>query len=196
MTQPDRPGKLIYKKLTDYDIPYIEEFCEKCKNLGYENNTSLEKIKFFNAVFFGAYDDKKLISIAGVHRIPEISHNAWRCLFRGAQLPGYTPEWSLNIFKSGIHFSQFIYQQIIYVQSLEPSPEFYISTNVNNIKAGSSSRLNKTMMPRLEKLGYVSLSHPNFILYNTLQNVWKLNIVKYMEDRAQWINSYNYTDQK
>ena len=41
-------------------------------------------------VFIGIDESKdKIFNLAGVHHLPEVSNNAWRCLFRGAQLPGY-----------------------------------------------------------------------------------------------------------
>lgn len=185
----DRPGKLLFKQLTSADTSAVEEFCKQCASLGYENNASLSAMKFSSATFFGAFDQDKIVSLAGVHPLPEINERAWRCLFRGAQLPGYTPQWSMDIFKSGIHFSQFLYQQIKYVQTLDSAAEFYISTNVNNPKAGSSSRLHKTMMPRLAKQGYWDLVSPSIVLFNTEQSLWKVNVSNYMEARERWLSS-------
>lgn len=186
----DRPGKTIFKKLDNTDLPQIEKFCVECKNLGYENNSSLELMKFNNAVFFGAFLDDKLFSLAGLHKFPEINEYAYRCLFRGAQLPGYTPEWSMDIFNSGIHFSQFIYMQIKHVQEFDSNAEFYITTNIDNKNAGASSRLHKIMMPRLAKKGYWDLYNDNILLYNVQQSVWRINVDKYMSDRDKWIVTY------
>jgi hypothetical protein len=189
----DKLGKLTFKKLTSDDVPQIEKFCKKCALLGYENNSSLKAMKFDFATFFGAYDQDKIVSLAGVHHIPELGSNAWRCLFRGAQLPGYTPKWSMNIFNSGIHFSQFLFQQINFIKESNALAEFYITTNVNNPKAGASSRLHKTMMPRLSKMGYWNLVSLNTVLYNTEQSVWKVNVFNYMKDRELWLSSYSCT---
>jgi hypothetical protein len=189
----DKLGKLIFKQLTDDDIPAIEEFCNKCSNLGYENNSSITAMKLHFAVFFAAFDKNKIVSLAGIHKFPEINDRAWRCLFRGAQLPGYTPEWSMNIFKSGIHFSQFLYQQIKYVNN--PAAEFYITTNIDNPKAGASSRLHKTMMPRLASQGYLELTAPSINLYNTKQSLWKVNVLNYMTARERWLAVDNCIDQ-
>ena len=150
-------------------------------------------MKFSSAPFFGAYNNNILFSLAGVHKLPEINEHAYRCLFRGAQLPGHTPKWSMNIFDSGIHFSQFIYMQIKYVQEFDENSEFYISTNVNNPDAGKSARLHKTMMPRLAKQGYWDLINPSMILYNTEQSLWKINVVNYMKSRENWLNTCNCT---
>ena len=191
--QMDKPGNLTFKELTAADIPAIENFCAKCAELGYENNASLESMKFSTAVFFGAFDDDKIISLAGVHRLPEVNDRAWRCLFRGAQLPGYTPQWSLDIFKSGIHFSQFLYRQIKLVQGIDPQAEFYISTNVKADTGVKSSRMNEVMMPRIAKRGIWDLHLENFELYHVPQNLWKVNVAVYMKARERWLSGENCT---
>ena len=182
---------MLFKQLTNDDIPHIEEFCIECSNLGYENNISLEAMKFDSAIFFGAFKNNQLFSLAGVHKFPEINDRAYRCLFRGAQLPGYTPKWSMNLFESGIHFGQFIYMQIKYIQQFDSLAEFYITTNIDNLKAGASTRLHKTMMPRIAEKGYWSLVNANMLLYNTQQSVWKVNVEKYLQDRDNFIPIQN-----
>ena len=185
----EQRGKTTFKLLTNEDIPAIESFCKECEKLGYENNSSLNKMKFDTATFFGAYENHVLFSLAGVHKFPEINEHAYRCLFRGAQLPNYTPMWSMNIFNSGIHFSQFLYMQIKHVQEFDELSEFYITTNINNSKAGKSNRLHKTMMPRLSKQGYWDLVNPNIVLFNTEQSLWKVNVNYYMQAREIWLKS-------
>ena len=191
--QMDKPGNLTFKELTAADIPAIENFCAKCAELGYENNASLASMKFSTAVFFGAFDNDSIISLAGVHRLPEVNDRAWRCLFRGAQLPGYTPQWSLDIFKSGIHFSQFLYKQIKLVQDIDPQAEFYISTNVKADTGVKSSRMNEVMMPRIAKRGIWDLHLENFELYHVPQNLWKVNVAVYMKARERWLSGENCT---
>lgn len=181
----DRPGKLKYKLLTLEDIPAVNQFCKECQTLGYENNTSLETMKFHSATFFAAYDQECIVSLAGVHQLPEVNKHAWRCLFRGAQLPGYTPQWSMNIFKSGIHFSQFLYRQIKHVQTIDPSAEFYISTNLQSTIGAKSHRMNDVMMPRIAKMGVWNLHAENIMLYNVPQNLWKVDVETYMQLRDQ-----------
>lgn len=181
------PGKLTFKLLTNDDIPMIEDFCRECSLLGYKNNESLESMKFNFATFFAALDNEKIISLAGVHPLPEVNKNAWRCLFRGAQLPGYTPQWSMNIFKSGIQFSQLLYRQIQYVKKINDKSEFYISTNLNSNTGAKSHRMNSVIMPRISKLGVWSLHTENMMLYHVPQNLWKLDVSKYLHLRNQFL---------
>ena len=137
--------------------------------------------------YFVGLDGDRFFTVAGVHKIDEVGLIGWRCLFRGAQLPGYTPKWSMNMYESGIQWSYLLYHQIKMVKELEPYANLYISTNVDNPSAGSSSRLNSVMMPRLTKQGYFELVAKNFTMYNTHQNLWKINVEKYMEDRETWL---------
>jgi hypothetical protein len=190
----EKPGKLTYKKLTIIDIPQIEKFCQECSLLSYENNRSLEAMKFHSATFFAAYDQERIVSIAGVHPLPEVNDRAWRCLFRGAQLPGYTPQWSMNIFKSGIHFSQFLYRQIKHVQDINSSAEFYISTNLKESTGAKSHRMNDIMMPRIAKMGIWTLHSENIMFYNVPQNLWKVNVQQYMEARERWLSDESCKD--
>lgn len=183
-------SNIVIRPLEKSDYPKLELFCQACAQLDLKNNESFSSIKLDKIVmpygqYFIALDGDKIYSFAGVHQLPELGPNAWRCLFRGAQLPGYTPTWSMNFFKSGIHFNYFLYEQIKFIQSYDAAAEFYISTNVDNPEAGSSSKLNNIMMPRLVKQGYVSLARENFMLYNTIQNVWKVNLNNYFTARRE-----------
>ena len=190
----ERLGNLTFRPLVDSDFPALSIFCTECEKLGYENNKSFESIKLDKmkmpyGQFFIGLDQDKIITFAGVHHLPELGNNAWRCLFRGAQLPGYTPTWSVNIFKSWIHLSHLMYYQIKLVQQIDPNADFYISTNVDKKKAGVSSRLDKTIMPKLVKQGIFTLHSKDTILYNTLQNIWKLNTETYLRERNLYIEN-------
>jgi hypothetical protein len=182
-----QPGKLIFKLYEDTDKLALAEFCSACSLLGYENNASFEAMKLDKAYFFIALDGNKIVSVAGVHKLPEVNEHAWRCLFRGAQLPGYAPAWSMDIFKSGIHFSQFLYRQIKLAQDIDPQAEFYVSTNVKADTGAKSSRMNDIMMPRIAKRGIWNLHLENFELYHVPQNLWKINVDIYLELRAQYL---------
>jgi hypothetical protein len=194
----DQPGRQ-FKKLEPSDLSALQQFCNECKTLGYVNNESFAAIKLDKMVmpygqFLIGLEDGKIFTIAGVHRLPEVNNHAWRCLFRGAQLPGYTPAWSLDIFKSGIHFSQLLYMQIKLVQDIDPNAEFYVSTNVDSNIGAKSSRMNDVMMPRIAKRGIWNLELENFMLYNVPQNLWKVNVANYMEARERWLSDESYTD--
>lgn len=190
LTAPGRPYKI--KALEDADMAMLAVFCDKCKSVGWENNKDFTSMKIDKMVlphgrFFIAIADHKIISVAGVHILPEVGPNAWRCLFRGAQLPGYTPKWSTDLFKSSILFGQCLYEQINLVHSIDSNAEFYLSTNVNADTGAKSSRMNDVMMPRIANRGIWSLHLQDFELYNVRQNIWKVNVDEYLRQRKLYL---------
>lgn len=187
-------GKLTFRHYGEEgDLLRLKDFCDQCKILGWENNSSPEAMKIDKMIMpYGSYfiglDGDKFFTVAGVHNLSEAGITGYRCLFRGAQLPKYTPKFSMNIYNSGIHFSYLLYYQIKFIQEIDSNTDFYISTNIDNPAAGASSRLNNIMMPRLLKQGYFTLEKENYTLYGTQQNLWKINVEKYMADRELWLS--------
>lgn len=177
---------LIFKKLSNQDYDLLKTFCEHCEKLGYENNKSFKEMKIelmnwpYGQYFFAAHNNT-IFSVAGVHILPEVNSNAYRCLFRGAGLPGF------HTGRSGLRSSyQFIYllnMQIDFVQSTNPNAEFYLTTNLDGDK-GKSKKMNDIFCPKLAKYGIVELVDDNFYLNYTTQSLWKINVSKYKEFRV------------
>ena len=122
--------------------------------------------------------------------MPEINDKAWRCLFRGAQLPGYVPKFSTNPYELIIHFRELLYLQLNYVLSIEPDSEFYITSNIIDNNNGYSSRMDKIMMPQIAKRGIWDIYLSNTVLYNTRQNVWRVNVAEYYRQRLLYVQPY------
>lgn len=184
------------KVLEPCDLGKLQVFCAECSVLGYENNKDFTSIKLDKMVLpYGQYyiaidiESDKIFSMAGVHHFPEINENSYRCLFRGAQLPSYAPMFSMNLFNSGIHYAYMLYEQIKLIKTINPNAEFYITSNVSNKTGADSYRMNRTIMPRQARLGVWSLYMENATIYNTLQNVWRVNVDEYMKQRSEWLNS-------
>lgn len=184
---------LIARELLDSDTPQLIEFCKECEKLGWENNKDLNSIKLDKmqmpyGKFFVAVDGDKIVSIAGVHKFPEVNDKAYRCLFRGAQLPKYAPAFSMNLFNSGLHFNYFLYMQIMLVQAIEPDAEFYITTNLTKSTGGKSSGMNDFIMPRQAKLNIWELCDTK-VIYGIEQNIWRINVPEYLAQREKFILS-------
>ena len=77
--------------ITDELIPALEVFCQKAKEQGYINNSSLKAMRFKwckkVGEYFCAYKNNEIVAVAGCHPFPEASKDGWRILFRGCQLP-------------------------------------------------------------------------------------------------------------
>lgn len=180
MVIPGKPNLEIQLYHPKY-LSDLEIFLGKCKQLGLENNKDTEAIKLkkiqmpYGQYFIGWDKNKKCIwNLAGVHCIPEFGENTWRVLFRGAQLPGYTCKFGTDFLRISYHWKFFLPLQINFIQERYENPKFIISTNINNKSAGKSDRLNKRIMPQLAKRGIISLLTENYVLYNTLQNIWSI----------------------
>jgi hypothetical protein len=192
------PGKPRFKivELTEEYYDRLQIFCELCSTLGYVNNSSFKAMKLEQMKMpYGKYhiavdiDRGNIFSIAGVHHLPEVDPDSYRCLFRGAQLPGYMPTLCSNLFKNAIkiHFGYFLYVQILDILDINPNAKFFISTNVNSNQGAKSYKMNKTIMPLMEKRGFWSLYKENVVLYNTTQNIYKVNHEFYLEERSKII---------
>lgn len=188
-------GKLQFRFATEKDRSLVEQFC---KDQNFSNNTSLDKMKWEWCLEVGSWtvatDNEKIVSIAGVHPLPEVSEHAYRCLFRGAQLPGYTLGTGRDIFKTGIQLSYLLDLQIRWAIEKNINADLYISTNIND-DGGKSQRMNNTIMPLLAKRGIWELDR-QMELYNVPQNLWRINVLTYMEERNRSLGNDNYTHQK
>jgi len=188
-------GKLQFRFATEKDRSLVEQFC---KDQNFSNNTSLDKMKWEWCLEVGTWtvatENGKIVSIAGVHPLPEVSEHAYRCLFRGAQLPGYTLGTGRDIFKTGIQLSYLLDLQIRWAIEKNINADLYISTNIND-DGGKSQRMNNTIMPLLAKRGIWELDR-QMELYNVPQNLWRINVLTYMEERNRSLGNDNYTHQK
>lgn len=197
LTQIHGKTNLKVKLLEDSDNDKLSVFCDSCNDLGFVNNKDFNAIKldkmhmpygkFFIAV---NTDTDSIFSIAGVHHFPEVNNNSYRVLFRGAQLPGYN-QFSMNPYHAIIHFGYFLYYQILLIKDINPDAEFYITTNINEGGADSHG-MNRIIMPYIGKRGIWHLTQSNVEIYNTLQNVWKVNVDEYMRQR-ETLSRYDNT---
>jgi len=188
----EKLGRITFRFATKEDEPLVEQFCN---SQNFSNNTSLKKMKWDWCLETGAWtiaiDNDKIVSIAGIHPLPEVDNSSYRCLFRGAQLPGYTLGTGRDIFKTGIHLAHLLPMQLSWAPA---NSKFYISTNINN-DGGKSQRMNNVMMPLLAKRGIWHLER-SMDLYYVPQNLWRINIRKYTEERNRSLGNDNCIDQK
>jgi hypothetical protein len=193
LTIPGKP-ELEIRLLQESDHEKLLDFCNTCKELGWQNNDSFKTIKLDKMLmphgqYFIGYDYSKVViwNLAGVHQFPEIGPSAWRCLFRGAQLPGYTLTSGLtkDMFKIGFHLSYFLPMQIKFIKEQYPNSEFYMTSNTksNETYFAKSQQLDSGIMPRLASRGVFKRTHENFMLYNTIQSVWQIQEDTYWEQR-------------
>lgn len=182
MVIPGKPN-LEIRLLTEADHRDLDKFCIACAALGLENNKDSKAIKLdkmtmpYGQYFIGWDNDRDCIwNLAGVHHLPEFGNNVWRVLFRGAQLPGYALGTSRDFFSASYHWRYFLPLQIMFIQAGYPDADFVVTTNIKNSGAGKSDRLDKVVMPLLVEQGLAELIDSDYELFNTRQNVWRINI--------------------
>ena len=171
--------------ITDELLPKLEVFCKEAEKLGYTNNATLcdwgMRYEWCKAQgeYFCVIADDKIISVAGCHRLPEVSDKAWRVMFRGAQLPGYNKEFGLSKY----HMSAITWREILPFQiEFCDTDELYITTNIEHDASGKMNRTHR-LFRYLAKVGMVE-HYKDIELWYTEQSVWKLNIDEYTHRRA------------
>jgi hypothetical protein len=180
--------KIIFKKLEDPDLDKLKVFCAACEKLGYVNNSNFQNIKLnqmhmpYGQFFVGIDTEKDIIfTIGGVHQMFEINQHAWRCVFRGATLPGYTT--GVTGTRACYPLIYILNLQIDFILSHDANAKFYITTNHSQEK-GKSARMNNVYFPKMEKQGVISLEDNGFIYNHTLQRLWKINVDAYKKWRV------------
>lgn len=198
MVVPGKP-EIEIRLLTHADRDKLQEFCDQCATFGWQNNATfdnikLEKLEMPYGQFFIGYDHSKdiIFNLAGVHHLPEIAPNAWRCLFRGAQLPGYsiTGSFTKNIFKTGYQLSYILPMQMEFIKQYDPLADFYMTTNSQTTAvdtAGKSKRMDIVMSKTLAASGVLDKFAENFELFYTQQTIWKINVEEYYLQRSRYI---------
>jgi hypothetical protein len=174
--------KMFSIKLTHEHTELVKDFCQAAASAGFENNSSIEKMKFNGtydlsepADFWGLVLDNKLIAVSGSH----IQQDSIRCLFRSATLPEYStliPGISKNHMNS-LPFSILLPYQI--VQGLNQGiKDFYITTSNGDHDASGKMKRTHKALSLLSKRGVVDFAGDE-VIYYTNQSKWKINLSNY-----------------
>ena len=181
---------MIIVPLIDELIPELEIFCDKAKELGYTNNSSLKAMKYDwckeQGEYFCAIRDDEIVAVAGCHPLPEVGPNAWRIMFRGCELP------QTDTFKGlGKGDWNSITQREMIPKFIEwiPSDELYITTNTDHEHSNGKASRNHRLMGLLARQG-ILYYEGRMILNQTEQALWKLNIDEYTNRRSRLKGKY------
>jgi len=181
---------MIIVPLIDELIPELEIFCDKAKELGYTNNSSLKAMKYDwckeQGEYFCAIRDDEIVAVAGCHPLPEVGPNAWRIMFRGCELP------QTDTFKGlGKGDWNSITQREMIPKFIEwiPSDELYITTNTDHEHSNGKASRNHRLMGLLARQG-ILYYEGRMILHQTEQALWKLNIDEYTNRRSRLKGKY------
>jgi len=178
------------EKIQDKHLDMLQVFCNKCKDLGYENNSSFRAMKLIwcktQGEYWCAIRDEEIIAVAGCHPLPEVSNDAWRILFRGCELPHTDSFKGLGKGDwNSLTQREFIPLFIDWC----PSDNLYMTTNLYNDHSNGKAARNHRLMGLLAKQGILE-DKGEIELYYTKQNLWKLNIQEYKKRRERIQNKY------
>ena len=178
---------MIITKELHIVTPELENFLKTCEAKGFNNNSTLEDMKFDwcleqGGMWYATYVDDRMVSVSGIHPWA----NGWRALFRGVQTESKKIGQNRHHMQSYCFHSQLPYQ-IDYASSKEKDLNnlfIYITTNTEHDASGKMNRIDKTFY-HLEKIDLVKNLGVSEI-FSVNQNTWILNVEKYNEIRRQY----------
>jgi hypothetical protein len=182
-------NKVIISLLNNNHLKLLEDFCNESKLVGYQNNSSIENMKFGNRYdldeipkFWAGFYNNKIISVSGSHKwIGSNNDISIRCLFRSATLPEYSgliSGLSKNHMNS-LPFSMILPYQI--VDGLKQGiSEFYITTSSQGHDASGKMKRTHRSLQLLAKNKIVEKVSDE-IVYYTIQSKWKVNLDNYLK---------------
>lgn len=181
---------MLIKTIEHDNLEMLQKFCDKCTELGYQNNSSFERMKLSWCKEVGEYwcaiKDDRIVAVAGCHPLPEVGDNAWRIMFRGCELPGNDTFKGLGKGDwNSITQREFIPLMIEWI----PSNELYITTNIDNEHSNGKAARNHRLMGLLAKQGILN-NCGDMMLNSVNQTIWKLNIDEYTRRRERIKGNY------
>lgn len=175
--------------LTVDHLELVEEFCFLAAKAGFENNSTIDSMKFGAEYdlgeipkFWGIVKDDKLISVSGCHRWKDQNNNPtmMRCLFRSATLPEFqniVPMLSKTHMNS-LPFSVLLPYQLSW--GLQNGVEhFYITTSNSDHDASGKMKRTHRVMQLLANQKIVKYAGDE-IFYSTAQTKWEIHVYKFL----------------
>ncbi len=163
------------------NIQLLNDFCAKCSDLNWVNNSSIEKmnidmVKAKQGAFFGVIEADQLVSVSGCYRFNEVSPNAWRIFYRSATLPGKAKN-------SGLHRGTGLRGRLYISKFAEftRSTDLYLTTNPHNTEQPSISRYHRSLSIESEMRDSYVHNFGTINLYGIDQTLWKLDLNDYYQ---------------
>lgn len=166
-------------KIDESHYEFLEEYCNRCKELGWVNNSSLEHLNIDmvnrnGGAYFGIAENDEIVSLAGCYKFVEYNKDAWRIFYRSATLPNKAKNKGLHR-GTGERGRMYIDAFLNWTSS----GELYFTTNVSNDNWNRITRYHKHMVKESSmKDSYVDYIETT-TLWDTTQAIWKLNNEKY-----------------
>lgn len=172
---------MVIKRIYKDDL-LLKNYMIECSKRGFNNNTSIELLKFNyfeTSAFFAAIENNKIITFSGVHNFDHDNKRYYRVGFRAATIydENYKPQMTKNFYKSSLQFGvMFPIQMMWILKNIDNTAQFVTTTTnptSNKDTAGRSLVVDKVF--RKDKILGISLLYENITYLHTSQDVWLLN---------------------
>lgn len=177
---------------TDDWYDSLLSFFNEAKELGLDNNTSFEKMKWDIGKWWISIDKNRIVGISGCHPLPEDQTKIWRVMSRSAIIPEYRNRFK-NLSRSNINSETTHYHmplQILWIKKHYPEVEkFVITTNLSN--ANSVYIRTDHVVHIMETTGIVKKLGVEKIYY-TDQTIWEVNVDRLFSIRREFRERLGY----
>ena len=172
-------------KLQEQDIDILEKFCNECKDLGYNNNASIQAMKFNGmydlgefATFFAVKVNGEIAAVSGSH---SFGPKQLRCGFRGCALSRFN---GIITGLSKTHMTNLTWGPLVpeeIIDGLERGyDEFFITTSHTSHDPSGKMHRTHRAMELLAKQGILDYAGIE-TFYHVPQTKWKFNLSKFFK---------------
>lgn len=178
----------------------LEGFFAEAKKFNYKNNSSFDNIKLKRLtppdgnLWISIYQNK-IVSTNGLEHLSSYKKDHWRLLTRGCSLPIVRTLMPMNNLSKNfitISFSIFymIKIQLEWLQTNTPHFTPIVTANAprETDDAGKSFKVYRTIFPALTKKKVLSLIDKDVKIHGCYQDVYKINIDNYINERNKSIS--------
>lgn len=129
------------KKYDNDQISYLQAYCDTMKSHGFNNWSSLERMKTNKITYFVAYYKNKIIAVNGLYKLED---HTWVIFARQATLPQYynllipTKKWASNSIQA-----RFLSIPSINYALSQGAKKLIASVNLDNNEGHNNDRNNK-----------------------------------------------------
>lgn len=174
-------------KVSEKNIKELKIFLEECKNEGSENNKSLLSLKFGkwgdeeSWWYVKNIESNKIVSMSGAHHLPHISPNCYMIGYRAYTLIDWRGTSSPT--KDHRMLNEF-HHRCIQPFAVDWAKSRGADTIITTINTSENAvpdpnnldyKMYRVARVMFAKKNKYTLLHTNFPLYNSYQDIWKLN---------------------
>lgn len=179
---------MYFKQIYKDDI-LLPDFIERCTREGYNNNSTLDKLKFDyfeHSAFFAGIEDNQIKVFSGVHNFDYDGKHYWRVGFRAATLydDTFKPKPSNNFRKISLSAGVLFTLEMKWVEHNFGNSQYIMTSNDSENVVDTAGRSHMVdAIAKRNRISGCTLLYEKINYLNTIQNVWLL-------DKDVWYKDY------